>query len=109
MSTKELMAALSQFEAKQLAARAALELLPESGVVGLGSGSTARLFIDGVGELVRAGRVLRGVPTSDESRRQASELGVDLCEDEGPWTIDVCVDGADEVSRSLDLIKGGGG
>jgi ribose 5-phosphate isomerase A len=109
MSTKELMAALSQSEAKQLAARAALELLPESGVVGLGSGSTARLFIDGVGELVRSGRVLRGVPTSEESRRQARELGIDLCDDDGPWTIDVCVDGADEVSRSLDLIKGGGG
>jgi ribose 5-phosphate isomerase A len=96
-------------EAKRLAARAALELLPESGVVGLGTGSTAQIFIDGVGELVKAGRKLSGVPTSEASRRQAGALGIPLFEDTGPWSIDVCVDGADEVSESLDLIKGGGG
>jgi ribose 5-phosphate isomerase A len=100
---------MDQAEAKRLAARAALELLPESGVVGLGSGSTAQLFIDGVGELVKAGRDLRGVPTSEASRSQAERLGIPLLDDAGPWTIDVCVDGADEVSPALDLIKGGGG
>jgi ribose 5-phosphate isomerase A len=96
-------------EAKQIAARAALALLPEAGVIGLGSGSTARIFIDGVGELVRRGRKLVGVPTSEESRSQAQSLGIALLSDEGPWEIDVCVDGADEVSAELDLIKGGGG
>jgi ribose 5-phosphate isomerase A len=100
---------MDQVEAKQLVARAALALLPDEGVVGLGSGSTAKLFIDGVGELVRSGRKLRGVPTSEESRRQAAALGIDLLPDDGPWDIDVCVDGADEVSAALDLIKGGGG
>ena len=96
-------------EAKRQAARAALELLPEAGVVGLGSGSTAQIFIDGVGELVKAGRKLSGVPTSEASRRQAEALGIPLLDDSGPWAIDMCVDGADEVSESLDLIKGGGG
>jgi ribose 5-phosphate isomerase A len=96
-------------EAKRLAARAALDLLPDSGIIGLGSGSTAKLFIDGVGELVRAGRKLRGVPTSEASRTQAVALGIPLESDTGPWDIDVTVDGADEVSESLDLIKGGGG
>ncbi len=96
-------------EAKRLAALAALELLPERGVVGLGSGSTAKLFIDEVGALVRAGRDLVGVPTSQASRVQAEALGIPLLEDEGPWTIDVTVDGADEVSAALDLVKGGGG
>ena len=96
-------------EAKRTVARAALDLLPESGVVGLGSGSTATLFIDGVGELVRKGRRLTGVPTSDASRQQAERLGIPLLADTGPWEIDVCVDGADEVSEALDLIKGGGG
>jgi len=100
---------MTQDEAKQAAADAALELLPEEGVIGLGSGSTAKLFIDGVGRLVKDGRKLRGVPTSDGSRAQALSLGIELCDDEGPWDIALCVDGADEVSASLDLIKGGGG
>ncbi len=101
--------AMDANDAKQRAARRALELLPDHGVVGLGSGSTARLFIEGVGELVAQGRRLVGVPTSDESREQAKSLGIPLLDDAGPWTVDVCVDGADEVSRGLDLIKGGGG
>ena len=96
-------------DAKLRAARAAVALLPVRGVIGLGTGSTAKLFIDLVGELVRGGRDLVGVPTSNASRAQAKALGIPLLEDEGPWAIDVCVDGADEVSASLDLIKGGGG
>jgi ribose 5-phosphate isomerase A len=96
-------------DAKRQAARAALELLPERGVIGLGSGSTAKLFIEEVGRLVAAGRELRGVPTSDEHRALATSLGIPLLPDTGPWSIDVCVDGADEVSDALDLIKGGGG
>lgn len=96
-------------EAKRQAAREAASLLPETGIVGLGTGSTTRFFIDAVGELVRAGRKLVGVPTSQRSREQATALGIPLLSDDGPWTIDVCVDGADEVSDELDLIKGGGG
>jgi ribose 5-phosphate isomerase A len=96
-------------EAKRLAAQAAAALLPERGVIGLGSGSTAKLFIDLVGELVKSGRQLTGVATSDGSRTQALALGIPLLEDEGPWEIELAVDGADEVSAELDLIKGGGG
>lgn len=95
-------------EAKRIAARAALEELPHEGVIGLGSGSTAKLFIDGVAELVRAGRRLVGVPTSEGSRQQALALGIPLLPDDGPWQLDVCVDGADEADPTLDLIKGGG-
>jgi ribose 5-phosphate isomerase A len=98
----------SDDEAKQRAARAALELLPESGVIGLGTGSTTRFFIEGVAELTRAGRRFVGVPTSQQSRALATQLGIPLLEDAGPWQIDLCVDGADEVSDALDLIKGGG-
>jgi ribose 5-phosphate isomerase A len=100
---------VTQDEAKGLAARAAVEELPERGVIGLGTGSTARLFIDLLGPLVGAGRDLRGVPTSDASRKQAEALGIPLLGDEGPWAIDVTVDGADEVDPNLCLIKGGGG
>jgi ribose 5-phosphate isomerase A len=99
---------MTQDEAKLEAARAALAELPEAGVIGLGSGSTAKLFIDEVGALVKAGRQLKGVPTSEGSRRQAQALGIPLLPDDGPWAIDVTVDGADEVSDALDLVKGGG-
>ena len=100
---------MTQDEAKLLAAQAALALLPKSGVIGLGSGSTAKLFIDGVGQLVRKGQALVGVATSDASRSQATALGIPLLPDDGPWDIALTVDGADEVSSKLDLIKGGGG
>jgi len=96
-------------DAKRAAARAAIDELPAEAVIGLGTGSTTRFFIDAVGELVAAGRKLVGVPTSEASRRQASELGIPLLGDDGPWEIAVTVDGADEVDARLDLIKGGGG
>jgi ribose 5-phosphate isomerase A len=99
---------MGQDIAKRKAARAAIDELPESGVIGLGSGSTAKLFIDEVGALVKAGRKLVGVPTSIGSRVQAEALGVPLLGDDGPWDIAVNVDGADEVDASLNLIKGGG-
>jgi ribose 5-phosphate isomerase A len=98
----------SQDAAKKAAAEAALAYVPEKGVVGLGSGSTAKYFIEGVGRLVKEGRELVCVPTSEESRRQAIALGIPLASEDGPWDIEVTVDGADEVSAQLDLIKGGG-
>jgi ribose 5-phosphate isomerase A len=100
---------MTQDEAKRLAAQAAIEMLPDAGVIGLGSGSTAKIFVDLVGELVKGGRKLIGVPTSDGTRRQAASLGVELLDENGPWDIALAVDGADEVSEQLDLIKGGGG
>jgi ribose 5-phosphate isomerase A len=95
---------------KRLAARAALEELPRDGVVGLGSGSTSRLFVEELASAMRAtpGRKIVGVPTSESTRALAASLGIPLLDDVGPWAIDVNVDGADEVSESLDLIKGGG-
>lgn len=95
--------------AKRLAAQAAADLMPDAGVVGLGTGTTTRFFINEVGRLVGEGRKLAAVPTSRRSRELATELHIPLLDDMGPWTIDVCVDGADEVSAELDLIKGGGG
>lgn len=100
---------MSSDEMKRTAALAALQHLPETGVLGLGTGSTTRWFIEAVGELVRGGRAFSCVPTSRASRALAEKLGIPLLDDAGPWQIDVCVDGADEVSESLDLIKGGGG
>ena len=95
--------------AKRLAAQAAADLMPEEGVIGLGTGTTTRFFINEVGRLVGEGRKFSAVPTSRRSRELATSLHIPLLDDSGPWSIDVCVDGADEVSAELDLIKGGGG
>lgn len=99
---------MTQDEAKLVAARAALDMLPEQGVIGLGSGSTATLFIREVAKLVAQGRKYVGVPTSVSSRDLAIELLIPLLSETGPWQVDVCVDGADEVDPQLNLIKGGG-
>ena len=100
---------MDQIEQKRAAARAALDELPNEGVIGLGSGSTIQIFLDEVATLVRNGRRFVGVATSDATRARATELGIPLLDDAGPWDIAVCVDGADEVDEDLDLIKGGGG
>lgn len=94
---------------KRTAADAALAELPDEGIIGLGTGSTARHFIELLAHAVARGKHYVGVPTSEASRRQAHELGIPLLDDEGPWDIAVCVDGADEVDPHLDLIKGSGG
>jgi ribose 5-phosphate isomerase A len=94
---------------KQAAARAAIAELPADGIVGIGTGSTVRFFIDALGELVASGRRVVGVATSERSRQHAQSLGVVVLDDDGPWDIAVCVDGADEVSAERDMIKGGGG
>jgi ribose 5-phosphate isomerase A len=96
-------------DAKRRAARAALGELPSQGVVGLGSGSTAALFVEELAREVRGGRRIVGVPTSEATRALAASLHIPLLGDDGPWDIDVNFDGADEVSEALDLIKGGGG
>ena len=98
-------------DAKRRAARAAIAELSGE-VIGLGSGSTAAIFVEELASYLGGagkGRTLVGVPTSEATRRLAGSLGIPLLADEGPWTIDVNVDGADEVSDGLDLIKGGGG
>ncbi len=94
---------------KQDAARAALDMLPARGVIGLGSGSTARLFIEALAARIRAGAPLVGVPSSRDSESLARALGIPLLGDDEAWDIDLCVDGADEVDPQLDVIKGGGG
>jgi ribose 5-phosphate isomerase A len=100
---------MSSDEMKRKAALAALRHVPETGVLGLGTGSTTRWFIEAVGELVRGGRIYSCVPTSRASRALAEQCQIPLLDDVGPWQIDVCVDGADEVNPELELIKGGGG
>jgi ribose 5-phosphate isomerase A len=78
-------------------------------VVGLGTGSTAAYFIKLLGEEVKAGLRVRGIPTSIRSRELAVSLGIPVITLDDCQEIDVTVDGADEVDPQLRLIKGGGG
>jgi ribose 5-phosphate isomerase A len=91
---------------KTMAAMAAMEEVRDGMVVGLGSGSTAFIFIR---ELGNAGFDVVGIPASEESRRLAIEAGLRLTTFEEAPAIDLTVDGADEVSPELDLLKGRGG
>lgn len=91
------------------AAKAALELIEDGMKVGLGTGSTAAIFIDLLGERVKDGLNVICVPTSRASEIQAANLGIQLATlDDEPF-LDVTVDGADELDKELRLIKGGGG
>jgi len=94
---------------KRAAAARALEFVRPGMRLGLGSGSTAKHFVELLAERVRAGLDVIGVPTSEATRRDAERLGVPLTNlDETP-ELDLTVDGADEVAPDLSLIKGGGG
>jgi ribose 5-phosphate isomerase A len=94
---------------KEAAARASLRFVSDGQVVGLGTGSTAAYFIKLLGEKVRNGMRIRGIPTSDRSRELAMSLGIPLTSLDECQEIAVTVDGADEVDPQLRLIKGGGG
>src|SRR5712675_985673 len=94
---------------KEAAARASLRFVKDGQVVGLGTGSTAEHFIRLLGELVKNGLRIQGIPTSDRSRDLALSLGIPLTTLDKCQEIDVTVDGADEVDPQLRLIKGGGG
>jgi ribose 5-phosphate isomerase A len=94
---------------KEAAARASLRFVKDGNVVGLGTGSTAKYFIQLLGEQVKSGLRIRGIPSSDRSREQAASLGIPLTTLDECQQIDVTVDGADEVDPQLRLIKGGGG
>lgn len=98
-----------QDAAKKAAAEAACAYVREDTVVGLGTGSTADLAIRHLGERVRAGLRIRGVPTSVRTERLARAVGLPLVPLDEVERIDVTIDGADEVDPKLDLIKGLGG
>src|SRR5499426_3737686 len=94
---------------KRAAAARALEFVRPGMRLGLGSGSTAKHFVELLAERVRAGLDVIAVPTSEGTRSDAERLGVPLTSlDEMPQ-LDLTVDGADEIAHDLSLIKGGGG
>src|SRR5690242_12621588 len=94
---------------KRQAAARALDEVRDGMRLGLGTGSTARHFVDLLGEKVRAGMRVVGVPTSEATRIQAESCGIPLTTLDRIDRLDLTVDGADEVDPALNLIKGGGG
>ena len=94
---------------KRQAAARALDYVRPGMRLGLGTGSTARHFVELLGERVRAGMRVIGVPTSETTRADAERVGVPLTTLEETPHLDITVDGADEIGPGLALIKGGGG
>lgn len=95
--------------AVQAVARHVLGMIKDGDKVGLGSGRASTAFIAALGEKVKQGLRVQGVPTSEASANQARELGIPLIELGEDVELDLTVDGADEVTPSLDMIKGWGG
>jgi len=94
---------------KETAARASVKLVRDGDIVGLGTGSTAAYAVGFLGERVRAGLKIRGIPTSIHTQELAASIGIPLTTLDECQEIDVTIDGADELDPELRLIKGGGG
>jgi ribose 5-phosphate isomerase A len=94
---------------KRQAGEAAAELVQDGMVVGLGTGSTVRWFIEALGRRVAAGLKVQGIPTSEASAAVARAAGIPLTTLDEKSAVDLTVDGADEFDAQLRLIKGGGG
>jgi ribose 5-phosphate isomerase A len=96
-------------ELKRQAAARALEAVRDGMKLGLGTGSTAKHFVELLGERVKAGLNVLCVPTSEVTRADAARCGIALTTLDDIDHLDLTVDGADEIDPSLNLIKGGGG
>lgn len=94
---------------KEMAGRAAAELVRDGDIVGLGTGSTAYFTVLALGERVKAGLKMVGIPTSSATAELARAVGIQLSTFDQHPAIDIDIDGADEIDPQLNLIKGGGG
>ncbi|KAF5751863.1 hypothetical protein HS088_TW02G00882 [Tripterygium wilfordii] len=102
---------LTQDDLKKIAAYKAVEYVESGMVLGLGTGSTAKHAVDRIGELLRQGKLknIVGIPTSKKTHEQAKSLGIPLSDLDTHPTVDLAIDGADEVDPGLNLVKGRGG
>src|ERR1700730_963214 len=94
---------------KRAVAAKALDYVQDGMKLGLGSGTTAEIFVEMLAPRVRGGEKLLCVPTSERTAALARKLGFTLASLDDLAPLDLTVDGADEADRNLDLIKGGGG
>ena len=100
---------MNQDTAKFNAAEEAVKLIKNGMIVGLGTGSTAKIAIDLIGQKLSENFQIIGMPTSIKTKNQAESLGIKLIGIDDANKIDIAIDGADEVSPDLSLIKGLGG
>jgi ribose 5-phosphate isomerase A len=99
-----------QVKWKRLAGEAAVTLIEEGMVIGLGSGTTATQMIYALGRRIQEGlRIIGAVPTSHASEDLARKLGIPVTDLDTHPVLDLDIDGADEIDQQLRLIKGGGG
>ncbi len=98
---------MNQDEMKKLAAQAALEYLPDGGIIGIGTGSTVNHFIDALAPI--KGRFEGAVSSSEASTERLKAVGIPVLDLNAVGELEIYVDGADESNRHLQLIKGGGG
>lgn len=98
---------MTQEELKQAVARAAIEYVPVDAVIGVGTGSTANFFIDELAKI--KGRIEAAVASSDATAARLKAHGIRVVELNSVSDLPVYVDGADEITRHLHMIKGGGG
>ena len=98
---------MTQDELKQAVARAALAYVVEGKIVGVGTGSTARLFIEALAEMKE--RIAGAVASSDDTKQRLEGHGIKVFELNDVDDIPVYIDGADEISVEMHMIKGGGG
>src|ERR1700755_618428 len=94
---------------KRAVAAKALDYVQDGMKLGLGSGTTAEIFVELLAPRVRGGEKLLCVPTSEKTATLARKLGLTLASLDDLAPLDLTIDGADEADRNLDLIKGGGG
>ena len=94
---------------KRAVAAKALDYVADGMKLGLGSGSTAEIFLELLAPRIRGGMKLLCVPTSERTATAARKLGITLAHLDDLAPLDLTIDGADEADRNLDLIKGGGG
>ena len=93
---------------KQLSAEAACNYVKDGMIVGLGTGTTAEFAVRKIGNLVRNGLSIRGIPTSNRTKELAEAEGIPLIDFSESMFIDLTIDGADEIDGNLNMIKGGG-
>lgn len=94
---------------KKIAGEKATEYIKDGMVIGLGTGSTSYYMIEKVGELVKSGMKLKAVATSKESEEHALRLHIPIYDINDVTTIDLAIDGVDEIDKQFNAIKGGGG
>ncbi len=94
---------------KKIAAEKAAEFIKDGMIIGLGSGSTAEYLVSKVGDMVKNGLNIQAVATSKATEKQAQELGIPLLDINDVKYIDIAIDGVDEIDKSFNATKGGGG